>query len=259
MHNGEIVHHTQSAGINPLLHSFEDICSTFPAIDLPISSIRYFGAGCSTTERIERVEQALSHLYPKTSDIEVTSDLMGAALAIYREEPIHCCILGTGSNAAIYDGKTLNTSTPSLGYILGDEGSGADYGKIILRDYLYKQMPKDIIHSVEQHTHKQSAEALIDHLYRSESPNRWLASFAQILSSHRSDDYVKNLLQSRFEAFYSAFLSKGKTNVVGAVGSIAFHFQSEFKSVLDRHGMILKRVHKSPIDGLVDFYRTFAD
>lgn len=257
MHDGNVVHHVQSMGINPLLHTVQDIEASFPRIDLPIRHIRYFGAGCSTTERNERVKQALTLLYPE-ADIDVQSDLMGAAKAIYRDKPIQCCILGTGSNAAVYDGEQLMTSTPSLGYILGDEGSGADLGKIILRDYLYRRLPKDMAESVAEHTNGLHAEDLVDRLYRGESPNRWLASFAKLLSEHRTNDYTQQLLQERFEAFYNAFLSISDIKEVGAVGSIAFHFQSEFNQVLNHHGMILKRVYKSPIEGLVDFYRTFA-
>lgn len=259
MHNGTIVHHLQSDGINPLLHDTEHIRNSFPTTNQPISKIAYFGAGCSTQERCLRVKNALALLYPKAVDIDVNSDLMGAALAIYRDKPIHCCILGTGSNAAIYDGHALTTPTPSLGYILGDEGSGADLGKIILRDYLYNRLPESISLSVEKHTDKQTAESLVDRLYRGESPNKWLASFAKLLSEHREDDYAKQLLKDRFTAFYHAFLSKSNIVEVGAVGSIAFHFQNELNDVLNQHGLMLKRIYKSPIDGLVDFYRTFAD
>ncbi len=259
LRNGAVVEEQTCDGINPLLHDEAYITRVFPKIQAEhVEHIFFFGAGCSTDERKEKVKRALLQLYPR-AEIEVESDLMAAAHAVYKGKPISVCILGTGSNAALFDGKSLRTLTPSLGYILGDEGSGADLGKHLLRDYLYENLPDDMSAAVAAATDGLSAEEIVNSVYNAASPSRYLASLAPVLSQYKQTDYTQSLLHNRFTAFADAFLRPHNTGQASAVGSIAFYFRDELESAFRQRGINLLDVKKNPVDGLVDFYRTFVD
>lgn len=257
LHNGNVVQQAECEGINPLLQSAEDIADVFPKFHAEVSHIHYFGAGCSTNERRERVRQALFKHYP-AAHITVKTDLMAAAYAVYKGTKLSVCILGTGANAALFDGDNLHTPTPSLGYILGDEGSGADLGKELLRDYLYNRLPQDIRHSVAEHSKNRSAEEIVNRIYRGDFPNRYLAGYAPILLAHKNNGYVQSLLQKRFSTFINTFLMPHNHQDVAAVGSIAHYFRDELKQALEGYNLNLLCVRQNPIDGLIDFYRNFA-
>ena len=258
LRDGKVCGEFTCDGINPLLHDEDYITGVFPRVEASsIHHIFYFGAGCSTTERKDKVSRALSKLYPFAS-IVVESDLMAAAHAVYHGTPVSVCILGTGSNAALYDGKTLLTPTPSLGYILGDEGSGADLGKVLLRDYLYGNLPADMHKAVAKATNNLVPEEIINTVYQSDSPSRHLASLAPILSEFKQTEYTQRILNERFTAFADAFLRHHNQCDAAAVGSIAFYFKDELKKAFQQRCVTLVDVQKNPIDGLIGFYSTFV-
>ncbi|MCC5917580.1 MAG: hypothetical protein JJU02_09680 [Cryomorphaceae bacterium] len=242
-------------GINPLFHTTEEIIDIFQAdasvlkIAPFVLKIHFFGAGCSSPDRNARVEKALKRLFAN-AEVYVDHDLMGAAIALYKDQPLVSCILGTGANSAFFDGQNLIDVVPSLGYVLGDEGSGADIGKVLIRDFLYGNLPFAIQNELSAHHNK---ESLLDRVYRQKNPNRFLASTTKILSSHIEEAYTQNLLKSRFSAFEKHHLQPyaKHTKNVGFVGGIAFHFQSVFKPLLEQKGWKVNRILEKPMDGLI--------
>ena len=247
----------ECAGINPLFHTESYIENLFREVDAlqpyrqDVTSIHYFGAGCSTDERNARVKDGLQAVFPLAS-IHVDHDLMGAALSNYTGKPNVSCILGTGTSTGYYNGEKLIRKVPSLGYILGDEGSGADIGKVILRDYLYGCVPSTISKTLESIIGN-NTETIIDTLYRQPNPNRYLAGIVRHLQIHQNETYFQDLMVDRFQRFAESQLHPYRelTNYASFVGGIAFHFSDILKSVLEKEGWNVVQIRERPLEGLV--------
>ena len=252
----------ETAGFNPYIMApkiLEDIVDKelVPVIKTEaILEVYYYGAGCSTVHKCSIVEDALKGVF-RRADCEIYHDLLGAARALLGRESGIACILGTGSNSCLYDGKDIVENVTSLGYFLGDEGSGAYLGKILLTDYLRKRMPGNIVEAFEKR-YRYTVENILDALYNKSHPNQFLSSFAPFLSEHQKDDYIRDLVVQNFTAFmdqqvtqYTAY----KEQPLGTVGSVGFYFSDIFASVARQYGLTVNTVIQSPIEGLVKFHQ----
>jgi len=249
-------------GINPTVQSHEEILQKIHTnqdlIDIAtaVSEIRFFGAGCSSKERNALVESALKTVFKNAKIIEVDHDMKAAAIAICGGEPGIACILGTGSNAVFYDGEEMIESYAGIGYVLGDEASGAYFGKQILRDFLYHLLPEEI----EQHLiHEYQLEKnkIFQLVYKEASPNRYLASFAPVLSKFKDTDYVQVTLQRGFTEFFDFHIScfeHYQDYPIGFVGSIAAHFKTELEKVATEFECTLGKFVTNPIDDIADYF-----
>lgn len=249
-------------GINPTVQSHEEIIQKIHtnqdliAIARTIKEIRFFGAGCSSPERIALVESALKNVFNKATVINVDHDMKGAAISICGNTPGIACIIGTGSNSIFYDGENLTESYAGIGYILGDEASGAYFGKIILRDFLYHLLPEEI----EQHLlneYKLEKNNIFQLVYKEASPNRYLASFAPVLSLFKDTDYVKVILDRGFTEFFDFHIScfeNYQEYPIGFVGSIAANFKLELEKVAIDFECTLGKFVTNPIDEIADYF-----
>lgn len=250
----------QTKGINPFHQSEEVIQQILTNELLPqmpeevlIDAIYFYGAGC-TPEKSPIIQRALSHCFPQCT-IEVNSDLLGAARALCGKSPGIACILGTGSNSCFYDGKQITSNVSPLGYILGDEGSGAVLGKRLVGDCLKKQLPEDICRSF-LNTFKLTPAQIIEKVYRQPQANRFLASLTPFLSAHREVAEIHQLLVSCFTDFFqrNVWQYDYQQYAVHFVGSIAWHFQEEVKEAAQASGIETGHFIKNPIDKLVEFH-----
>lgn len=253
-----IIREFYSQGINPLFVSTEniiDIISKIISHDemMSISIINFYGAGCKGVEKCEIIKSAFSKLFPNAL-IVAKSDLLGAAISLFANNSGVACILGTGSNAAIFDGSEFTDSISSLGFILGDEGSGSYMGKILIRDYFQHNMPDNIYSKFNTRFSLEYSE-VINSVYREQYPNRYLAQFTVFLSENRGEKYVESLLEDSFQAFVDNQLSKlgfDKKNIeIGFVGSIAYYFKDTLKKILLKNDYTIGNVYKEPIQGLI--------
>lgn len=210
--------------------------------------IVYYGTGCSKEENKDRVRNVLLKLCPQAL-IFVKHDLDLTLDALSDNEPCFINILGTGSNSLFFDGESAIQLVPSLGYILGDEGSGSWFGKQILRDYFYRQLPTDFEEAINQNGNLEIGN-VIEKVYRTEGANKYIAGFTHFLSDFRHTEYAQRLLHKGFYAFLDAFiLSSQKFDCpLHFSGSIAFHFADELKSVLQEHRLACGKIVKSPLD-----------
>ncbi|MBQ8520883.1 MAG: ATPase [Bacteroides sp.] len=247
-------------GINPFHQSAEDIRRTLAEELLPRlpkewspSHIHFYGAGC-TPEKSVIVKEVLRTLFPQAS-VEVESDLLGAARALCRKEEGIACILGTGSNSCLYDGEKIIANVSPLGYILGDEGSGATLGKRLVGDCLKRQLPEDICEAFLKETGLTPAE-IIDKVYRRPQANRFLASLTPFLSAHREAKEIHRLLVSCFEDFFRRnVMQYHRTDLrVHFVGSIARHFREEVEEAATAFGLQTGKFIQSPIGELWNFH-----
>ena len=250
--------HTQ--GINPFHQKADEILKIlhkelYPQLPVePIESIFFYGAG-NTTLGSRILRGCLRKVFGEQVHREVESDLLGAARALCGHQPGIACILGTGSNSCFYDGEKIAAHTPALGYILGDEGSGAYLGRRLVGDVLKEQLPEHICLAFANRT-QLTQEEIIHHVYRRPLAHRFLASFAPFLAEHREDPAIHRLLTDSFDAFIERNLKTyPKEYPVSAVGSIAYHFRPELTESLERRGYTVGVIAQSPMEGLIRYHR----
>ncbi len=250
----------KTAGINPFFLSDKEIYKLITKQqDLvskaeTISEVYYFGAGCSSPDKREAVSNVLSQVF-KQAYISVDSDLLGSAYATCGKEAGLCCILGTGSNITYFDGENIHDGKHGLGYILGDEGSGSFFGKMLVTDYLYGNMPEPESKLFAQ-KYVPDKETVIGNVYHKPRANFYLASFAMFLSEIAAGSYGKNLIKNGLTEFI-------KTNITSYpdyknlkchfVGSIAWNFKEELHEIGNHYEVKIGKVMNHPIDGLANF------
>ena len=190
------------------------------------------------------------------AEIQVTHDLMAACHALFGHEKGIACILGTGSNSCVYDGEGIAEKSVSLGYLVGDEGSGMHIGREVVRAYFYGFMPENLRQEFEA-TYHLDLKDFIDKLYHGEQPSRYLASFAKFAGERQSDLYIRVLVKRCFQAFIEAFVLRFencKSMKVSFIGSVAYHFQDILKETLADNRLSMGEVMQSPSEGLIRYY-----
>ncbi|MBD1398565.1 hypothetical protein H9Q13_15440 [Pontibacter sp. JH31] len=251
-----------TTGINPQYLETEKIYAIFETELLPqlkeknISTIYYYGAGCSSPERNKRVEDALRRAFPG-SVIFVDHDLLAAARAICGHQPGIACILGTGSNSCLYDGKNIVDNVPSLGFLMGDEGSGAYLGKLLIKAYLYRELPDELATSLKN-KYSLTKDGILDTVYGSDIPSQYLATFAKFVYEKRKNPVIKEMIYENFEEFFERHVSKYEgfgELPVNFVGSIAFHFADTLKLVAKKYGAHIGTIISSPSEGLIKYHQ----
>ncbi|MEQ8237857.1 MAG: N-acetylglucosamine kinase [Cyclobacteriaceae bacterium] len=255
--DGKILESFQSSGINPTLQALEHITqdqlpTLKPFSHLPIKHIRFFGAGCTQVLAKTKIEKMLGSIF-STAKIEISSDLLGAAKAVFNERSGIACILGTGSNSGLYNGKEIVENIPSLGYLLGDEGGGNQIGKQLLIDYLRSDMPMHISDTLKKDIGGDRA-AIYHQLYQLPFPNRFMSRMVQLISLHHADDtYFRTIVEKEFDRFFVNCINKYQTSnevSVGFVGSLAFYFQDLLEVVASKHAIKIFGIVEKPIDAL---------
>lgn len=188
--------------------------------------------------------------------MEVASDLLGAARGLLGSEPGIAAILGTGSNSCLYDGREIIANTPSLGYVLGDEGSGNAIGRRLLSDYFKHQMPEEVSVLFEQ-TLGPTIPEVLENVYRQPGANRWLAGFAKFAAGNIGHEYVHDLVAGCFRGFIRRnILPYDRVNKISGLplcftGGVAFHFAGLLREVCASEGLPVSRIIQSPLEGLV--------
>jgi len=195
-------HKTNSMGFNPFFHTADLVYEKLMDNELfqnkrnDVSSVYFYGAGCSSTDRNEIVASGLRRVFPNATEVIVDHDLTGAALATSQGEEGISCIIGTGSNSCYFDGQNAIENVPALGYILGDEGSGSYFGKIMLSEWLYKRMPADLATKFESE-YNLTKEGIFDAVYKQPDPNVYLASFMPYVSKNHEHPYFKEMVYEK--------------------------------------------------------------
>lgn len=219
---------------------------------LDAAVVRIYGAGCGPTERRERMRRAINMIWPMAS-VSVETDLMGAALGLCGNTPGLVLILGTGMNAGYFDGRQLQCPMPSLGYLLGDEGSGADIGRSVLQDAFYGRIPRPL-HEALFSADGPVLSVVLEQVHRAAHPAKELASYTAMLADHLEEPYVRELLLGRFHTLVellTRFFTPEERRTVLATGSVAYGFRELLAECLLDRGMTLSSVERDPLPGLV--------
>ena len=263
---GTVILNIQTQGINPYHQSEEAIEAVLreellpqliaqkPIAQSSQLTIIYYGSGCANETACNRIEKALREVLD-VEDITVHSDLLGAARALCGHEEGIACVLGTGSNSCLYDGKEIISNIPPLGYILGDEGSSAVLGRRLVGDCLKNQLP-DAIRDEFLTEYQLTQEIILEKVYRQPLANRFLASLTPFLSKHRDVPEVHKLLVESFIDFFVRNVKQYRRPWlrIHFVGSIANAFSSELKEAAESLGMEIGTIMRSPMEGLVKYH-----
>lgn len=251
-----------TSGINPLYQSSDSIAEMLSASELPVgrlagAEVHFYGAGCVGGKANEVVSDALRKVLGSMASLSVESDLLAACHSLCGHKSGIACILGTGANSCYYDGQKVVANTHPLGFILGDEGSGAYIGKRLLSDALKGLLPTDLSQQLLQWS-SLSYQEIISKVYREEYPNRFLASFTRFAvdNLHRSE--IHNIILESFITFIDRNLmqygSDALASPISFTGSVAFHFEYILAEAIEACGLQLGNVEQAPMDGLIEYY-----
>ena len=258
--NAQQIRRHQTKGMNPFFQTQEEMEMEIRHnlfLSLPSeqpSAIYFYGAGC-TPEKAPMVKESLERCFPSVQTIEVNSDLLAAARGLCGHQPGIACILGTGSNSCFYDGEAISFNVPALGFILGDEGSGANLGKRLMGDILKNQFPAELKAAFFEECGTSMAE-IIDRVYRQPFPSRFLAGFSPFLSHHREHPAVHQLLVNAFKSFIRRNVMQYDYEAypMNCVGSIADIYRNEVAEAAQLLDVTLGQIMKSPMEGLVNYH-----
>ena len=217
--------------------------------------IFFYGAGCAYELANNRMREALEGIF-NTKEIHINSDLLAAARALCRHDEGIACILGTGSNSCFFDGEKIIENTPSLGYILGDEGSGAHLGRQLISDCLKKQLPKELREKFFEQYNLDLA-TILEKTYHSSLPNRWLASFTPFLAEHKNKPEIKALVKNCFTQFFkrNTMIYRRSWIPIHIIGSVGVNFSDEIKETAESLGLSIGNIVDSPMSGLIEYHK----
>lgn len=259
---GEVILKTSTLGLNPAILNEEEVISILKSnsdlLNLKSKNLQldFYGAGCGTETPRKNLQKILSD-YFKNVTVTVQEDMMAAVYSV-TTEPAIICILGTGSNSCYFDGKKIHQEFPSLGYTIMDEASGNYYGKQLLQDYYFNNMPWEIALQFNE-TFLPKSDEIKEHLYKKPNPNAYLASFAKfIFNTEDQDFYLYNLQKvglSKFIKNHILCFYEAKNLPIHFIGSIAYFSQDIIKKSLKEHELKLGKIIQKPMEGLIEYYK----
>lgn len=250
----------QTVGLNPFHVSDNEIRGVLTHDVLPqlgdskVEAVYFYGSGVRP-EVEGRVEGLLRESFPDAKTVQAHSDLLGACRALCGDEAGIACILGTGANSCVYDGKKIVHNTPALGYILGDEGSGAVLGKHLLHDLYTGVLPHNLRLTFEKEMGLELSE-IINKVYREPQANRFLASLSEFIHRHLNEEGIRQMVYNTFSDFINYHVSRyGRHDLpLSFVGSIAFYYQEQLQLIVQMLGYPMGTILKSPLQGLVAYH-----
>jgi len=250
----------QTPGIHPFFLDDSQIRRELTAVKLrvgqQIQRVYFYGTGCRAESSQIRLDNAFREVFPKLDEVEIAVDVLGAARALCQRSAGIACILGTGSNSVWYDGSEVVQNTGGYGYILGDEGSGAVMGKELIIAWLNHEMPPDQMQAFEKQF-PVSADAVIEKVYRGDTPSRFLASFMPFVVDHQAHPFCRQIILNQFTLFVRRCVkvyAASQHLPVHFTGSVAFHCQSLLFLALEREGLQAGRILQAPLEGLMEYH-----
>jgi N-acetylglucosamine kinase-like BadF-type ATPase len=250
-------------GISPYFLSTDEMVATIgkgfnKKVDTAIiDAVYFYGTGLSNPVNVIAIKKALKTVFPNAI-LDIQTDLVAVARATCKHDKGVACILGTGSNTGYYNGKKIVKNSPGLGYVLGDEGSGAYLGKKVLQYYLYQTFDEELMHSFES-KYQINKDQILDAIYKQPLPNRYMASFAQFLSEHRGHYMIENIIEDGINDFFFTHLNKLNESWLYPIhfaGSVAYVFRDVIKQLATAYELEIGSIVKSPMEGLIAFHKT---
>jgi N-acetylglucosamine kinase-like BadF-type ATPase len=259
---GQLIQQVFTKGMNPYFQTGEDMAAEITNALVPelgttmFDEIHFFGAGC-LPGKVPLVREVLAAIFQVDGEIEVDTDMLAAAKGMCGRDPGIVCIMGTGSNSCFYDGIKIVDNVSPLGFILGDEGSGAVLGKLLVGDILKNQMAAGLKEKFLKQYGLTQAE-IIERVYRQPFPNRFLASISPFLAGNIGEPKIYELVLNAFKAFLirNVMQYDYKNNKAHFIGSIAFHYKEALMAAAKEVGVEIGTIIQSPMEGLCTYYST---
>ncbi len=257
----EVINEFTTAGFNPYYYGADVLVNSIeqgfgPEVNKEaIDAVYYYASGCSTTHNRNIVSDALSQVFVN-AQLSIDHDLFGAARALLHDNSGIACILGTGSNSCRWDGKAITEQAPSLGYLLGDEGSGTFMGKLFITGLLRGEAGVEMSQLFEESYHMKLADVLV-RLYQQDMPNKFLAELSKFIKTHENHSYCQTVVQQSMDWFFKYFIEiyEGYTDEsVAFTGSVAHYFSEQLSQVMGSHGIRNIKIIQKPIDGLTIYH-----
>lgn len=223
-----------------------------------ITNVYFYGAGCSADFLKDIVKDGFKNIFSK-ADILVDHDLLAACYAVYRGKPAVVCILGTGSNACYFDGRFVKEATPSLAYILGDEGSGNHMGKKLLHAYFSKKMPKHLA-EIFHETYHLTISVLNINVYQKPLANAYLASFSKFVHEHKDEPFIQNLIYTSMADFFENQVlpnQEARFSEINFIGSVAHYYEDIIRAVAANYHLEIGHIVRKPINNLVEYHKQY--
>jgi N-acetylglucosamine kinase-like BadF-type ATPase len=256
----------ETIGLNPFIvrtgQVYKEIKSKFPKHlkALRVREIYFYGAGCSAQPQKDKIFAGLERYFPATI-IHVHHDLLAAARALWGKSHGLIAIIGTGSSTALYDGEKVSEQIPSLGYILGDEGSGAYIGKLLLKSYLENELPVPLAKKFYKY-HQQDLHEILENIYSGDYPNRFMGEFTHFIKENLDNSALEALVRSAFDAFFRKQILKYQNHnnyKLRCLGSVAYHFQEILMASADAHGVELVEILQDPLPRLIEYHNHYLE
>lgn len=266
MEGKELVHQFFAAGINANYSTDEQIDKVFvhfmqslPKEYSQPARITYYGAGCAGEQNAMRIAAVIAKYFTSAS-FKIYSDLMEACHALCGKQPGLVAILGTGSSSCLYDGEKIVKRAPSLGYLIGDEGSGTHLGKKLVSAYMMEKLPMYLLDEIEK-TFDINPPKVIQRIYRKASPNKFFASFSPFVQKYIDDPVIKALCKDAFAEFFDSqigYYDKSTYDTVSLMGSVAFHFKEVIAEVAEEKQVSLGTIIGSPMPKLIEYHTQYV-
>ena len=260
--DSNVIFNHQTPGFNPYFQSSDQIkveieknlLPQLLSVKIKPDKVYYYGSGCSTPQKCDIVRFAIQSS-TGINDVVVEHDLLAAARALCGRKSGIAAILGTGSNSCLYDGIEIIENVPSVGYLWSDYGGGSQIGKFIIRDYFEDELPVDLKLTFEQEGYNR--EVILDHVYKSSMPSRYLASVSLFAYKHIQHPHILKILHECFDSFFKRQISKytnSKSFILHTVGSVGFYYRDIILENAKKHGYNIGKVLKSPMEGLIAYH-----
>jgi N-acetylglucosamine kinase-like BadF-type ATPase len=250
----------ETIGFNPYFISSASVLNELTSSKLvdikkDVKQVFFYGAGCSTAENCRVIAKPLSTFFDKAK-IEVDHDMLAAGRATCGRGEGMVAILGTGSNSCLYNGYVILENVTALGYLLGDNGSGADIGKTFIKAYLGNELPSEIEEDFKKQ-YKLSTSDILDSVYKEALPNRFLAGFSLFVHQHINNATMQKIVEDRFDLFFKKNICKYsdyENQVLHFVGSIAYMYQDLLHKTAKNYNVKIGKIIKHPIEDLVNYH-----
>lgn len=261
---GEEVLRTKTIGFNPYFINSEEIekevkkNNELMQLADKINSIYFYGAGCSSENLCTIVKKAFDSVFSNSQN-NIEHDMKAAAYAAYKGKPAIVCILGTGSNSCYFDGETIYEETPSLAFILGDEGSGNHLGRELLRSYFTKKLPNDISNKFKE-KYNLSVEEMNKNVYQNQFANAYLASFSKFVAEHKEEPAIQKIIYNclrDFLFFQVMPYPQIKNAEINFIGSVSYYYEDILRSVASEFNLKVGHIIQNPIDNLVEYHKIY--
>ena len=223
-----------------------------------IEKIFFYGSGCGTEANAKKVEHEFVKIFPQ-AEVKIKEDMTAAAYAAYNGKPAMVCILGTGSNSCFFDGEKIRIDLPSLGFLIGDEGSGSALGKNLLRRFFMKKLPQDLERAFIN-TYNLTIDEAIKNMYHNPRANAYLGEFNKFIAEHKNHSYFQNMVFDEMKNFldYQVLPYKEAGEVeINFIGYIAYIYEDILRSAAAELNLTIGKVVQKPIESLVDYHKKY--